>query len=199
MEYVTEPAKQVPVARDVDVVVAGSGISGLFASLAAARHGARVVLVDRMGMPGGNIGPGRIVGYGIGGSILSTQHERRYTGVVAEFIERLNKDLDDVPYTYSTMSHGVSRVAANMFEEEGVELVLSAYAADPIMDGDRACGLFVESKSGRIAIKAKVVIDATGDADTAARAGAPVRRRVTVEEISQDNVSAHPDHQHWND
>ena len=199
MEYVTEPAKQVPVARDVDVVVAGSGISGLFASLAAARHGARVVLVDRMGMPGGNIGPGRIVGYGIGGSILSTQHERRYTGVVAEFIERLNKDLDDVPCTYSTMSHGVSRVAANMFEEEGVELVLSAYAADPIMDGDRACGLFVESKSGRIAIKAKVVIDATGDADTAARAGAPVRRRVTVEEISQDNVSAHPDHQHWND
>ena len=199
MEYVTEPAKQVPVARDVDVVVAGSGISGLFAALAAARQGASVVLVDRMGMPGGNIGPGRIVGYGIGRGVLSTQYERKYAGVVAEFIERLNKELEDVPYTYSTMSHAASHVAVAMFEEAGVELILSAYAADPIMEGNRACGLFVESKSGRIAIRAKVVVDATGDADTAARAGAPVRRGVTVEEIDQPDVSSHPDHKHWND
>ena len=61
-----------------------------------------------------------------------------------------------------------------MLEASGVTLMLSAYAADPILEGKRVCGLFVENKTGRQAIPAKVVIDATGEADVARRAGAPV-------------------------
>ena len=53
---VEEPAKKVPVVRDVDVVVAGAGISGLLAALSAGRSGARTVLVDRFGTVGGSIG-----------------------------------------------------------------------------------------------------------------------------------------------
>ena len=77
---------------------------------------------------------------------------------------------------YFVDSHVCSHVALEMMEEAGVELVLSAYAADPIMDGNRVTGLFVETKSGRVAVKAKVVIDGTGQAEVAMRAGAPVRK-----------------------
>jgi hypothetical protein len=60
-----------------------------------------------------------------------------------------------------------------MLEEAGVDLLLSTYAGDPIVEGDQVCGLFVENKSGRQAVRAKVVIDDTGEADIARRAGAP--------------------------
>src|SRR5262245_8518333 len=63
--YVTEPAKPVPVAYDLDVVVAGAGIAGMFAALAAARLGARTLLVDRFGAPGGNLGPAMVVAGGV--------------------------------------------------------------------------------------------------------------------------------------
>ena len=65
-----------------------------------------------------------------------------------------------------------------MAEECGLQLLLSAYAADPIMEGKTVKGLFVEGKSGRTAIKASVVIDATGDASIAERAGAPMIHHV---------------------
>jgi hypothetical protein len=67
-----------------------------------------------------------------------------------------------------------SHVLLEMMNEAGVETLLSAYAGDPIMQDSCVTGLFVETKSGRLAIKAKVVIDATGQADIAFRAGAPV-------------------------
>ena len=77
---------------------------------------------------------------------------------------------------YFVDSHVCSHVALEMMDEAGVELVLSAYAGDPIMDGNRVAGLFVETKSGRVAVKAKVVIDGTGQAEVAMRAGAPTRK-----------------------
>jgi len=60
--YLEEPARRVPVAMEADVVVAGAGVAGVFAALAAARAGAKTVLVDRFGQVGGNIGPGMILG-----------------------------------------------------------------------------------------------------------------------------------------
>jgi len=60
-----------------------------------------------------------------------------------------------------------------MLEEAGVEVLLYTMAAAPIMEGDRIAGAFLEGKSGRTAVAAKVVVDATGDGDIAARAGAP--------------------------
>ena len=58
MKTITEPAREIPVVADVDVVVAGAGIAGLFAALGAARAGGRTMLVDRFGTLGGNLGPG---------------------------------------------------------------------------------------------------------------------------------------------
>ena len=65
MKHVTEPAKQVPVAHEADIVVARAGVSGLFAALSAARGGADAVLIDRFGSLGGNLGPGVIAGGGL--------------------------------------------------------------------------------------------------------------------------------------
>ncbi len=200
----------VPVEYDVDVVVAGAGISGMFATLGAAQHGAKVVLVDRFGEPGGNLGPGMIGGgttwggEGEGDIKWEMKHVLmcKLPKTVSDFLDRLEKTLDNMPRNYGTLSHGIPRVIIGMLEEAGVELILSAYAADPVMEGRRTCGLYVETKSGRIAIRSKVVIDATGDADIARRAGVPFRRGSTATECDSPNVQEafrDPRYKTWND
>ena len=185
MKYVSEPEKRVPVVFEADVVVAGAGVAGTFAAIAAARKGARTVLVDRFSSVGGNIGPGMINN----GHMVSSQahpsldfectvYPRLY-GIGREFLNRYASlgGQSIPPYNetnYPNDSHVASYVAQVMLEESGVQLLLSTHVADPIMDGTVVKGLFVENKSGRQAIPAKVVIDATGEADVARRAGAPI-------------------------
>jgi hypothetical protein len=187
-------AAGVPVEYDVDVIVAGSGVSGAFAALGAAGQGAKVVLVDRFGEPGGNLGPGIIIG-GIWGDDqwqfkweVNNAFMLSPPGMVTQFFERLERSLDDMPRNYGTLSNGMSRVFFEMFSEAGVELILSAYVADPILVNGRTRGLYVETKSGRIAVQSKVVVDATGDADIARRAGVPFRKGSTVQECDVPNV-----------
>jgi len=78
---------------------------------------------------------------------------------------------------YALDSNAASYVAFKMMEEAGVQILLSAYVADPVMEGSKVEGLLVETKSGRLAVKAKVIIDATGEGDVAFRAGAPMLNR----------------------
>jgi hypothetical protein len=140
MGHVVEPEKRVPVAHDVDVAVAGAGVSGLFAALTAARSGARTAIIDRFAELGGTS------------------------------LQPYSNTLSD----YAHSSHLSMLVGHNMLEDSGVKVLMSTQVADPIMEGNRVRGLFVENKSGRSAVRAKVVIDATGEADTARRAGAPI-------------------------
>ena len=172
MKHVTEPAKQVPVACEADVAVAGGGVSGMFAALAAARAGVKTVLVDRFGYLGGNMGPGVIAGGGLPDDRPLVGGLR---GIQKEFTERVKSEGGAEPKGgYPDASSRVSYVALQMMKEAGVRLMLSTFIADPIMDGPVIGGIFVENKSGRQAVTAGVVIDATGDADLAFRAGAPV-------------------------
>ena len=191
MDCFTEPEKRVPVVRNVDVVVAGSGITGMFAALGAAKAGAKVLLVERFGTVGGNIGPaGYICGYKVERDGQRWLRGEGFPQLIEEFFDRYGALLGDQPRNYATMSHAVAHVAFEMLEELGVETMLSAYASDPAMDGNRVAGLFVETKSGRVAVGAKVVIDATGDASIASRAGAPVRHAVSVEEVDSPNLGS---------
>ena len=185
MDTVREPQKEIPVVYDVDVVVAGASVSGVFAALAAARSGASTVLVERFGSVGGNIGPGMIVnGHMVSGRAHPdvwhecTVYPRLY-GIGREFLERYAAmgGMSLPPFTktnYAGDASVASYVAQKMLEESGVTLLLSTFSADPILEGDRARGLFVENKSGRQAIRAKVVVDATGEADVARRTSAPI-------------------------
>ncbi len=187
-QYVSEPQKRVPVTYDVDVVVAGGGVAGICAAIAAGRNGAKTVLVDRLATVGGIWGPGYKPGGGTQapGPYKEKEKSGRYdkgaggypaiwvypeiAGISKEFTLRIEKNSDVMRLSQAS---AVSYTATRMLQEAGVRLLVSTYAADPIMTGNTVQGLFVENKSGRSALKAKVVIDATGEADVARRAGAP--------------------------
>ena len=164
--------KEVPVLCETDVLVVGCGVSGTMAAIASAREGAETMVIDRFGQIGGNIGPGHIGGApslelpsviadgvpGVGGEVLRKVEE--LTG--HQFL--LN---------YFDDSQAFSYVALKIFKEENIKTLFSVYLGDVIKDGDTVKGVFVETKDGLKAILAKVVIDTTGDADVAFRAGAP--------------------------
>ncbi len=169
-----EVRKAVPVVFEVDVLVVGSGIAGSTAAVAAARNGAKTMVVDRFGYPGGNMGPGLIAG-APNLELPESMIKNGLPGIPGEFVRRCERYCNArLLNHYFRDSHVISHVWLKMMQESGVELMFNTYAADPIMEGDRVAGLLIENKSGTQAIKAKVVIDATGDADVAFRAGAPV-------------------------
>jgi len=186
MSYIIEPEKRVPVAYDVDVAVAGAGVAGVFAAIAAARNDARTLLIERFGSVGGNIGPGMIVN---GHMVSGRAHEKvwhectvypRLYGIGKEFVDRYATmgGGSIPPFTgkgnYASDANVASYVALKMLEESGVALLLSTSISDPILEGNQVRGLLVENKSGRQAVTSKVVIDATGDADVARRTFAPI-------------------------
>ena len=177
---------------EFDIIVAGAGVAGVFAAIAAGRRGARTLLIDRFGAPGGNIGPGMIAGGSLSGWPIRHMFNGPFFGIPREFMERHGAEGGgSVPpfreSHYLRDSQIASYVALTMLREAGVQFLLSTYVSDPIIEGDRVGGLYMENKSGRTAAKGKVVIDATGEADVSRRAGAPVIRP----EASYNDIDAH--------
>lgn len=159
METYTEPSRAIPVVRDVDVLVAGSGPAGIGAALAAARYGVRTLLVERCGFIGGMMTGGLCACWcgTAGGSIYRS------------YRKALNNEHFFDP-------EGAKLVAERWLTEAGCELLLHSVVADAIVKDDTVRGVVVENKSGRQALKAKVVIDCTGDGDVAARASVPFQK-----------------------
>ncbi len=176
MMRITEPSRQIDVVHQTDVLVVGSGPGGLAAALAAARAGVETTLVDRYGCFGGNITqvgvegfawyrhPATIDSEGIGPEL---EARAKAMGAAAPEPQSMSHALDAEMFKY---------VADVMVAEAGIHPMLHRLCVAPIMEGDTIHGVIVESKAGREAILAKRVIDATGDADIAARAGAPVHK-----------------------
>ena len=176
MKQVPEAARQVDVILETDVLVVGSGPGGLAAALAASRAGARTALLDRNGCFGGNITQVGVEGF------AWYRHEKTIDseGIGIEFEERAKAMGAALPEPQS-LSHALDAemfkyVADVLVQEAGVQPLLHRLCVAPIMDNGILRGVITESKSGREAILAKRVIDATGDADIAARGGAPVHK-----------------------
>src|SRR5277367_5247846 len=167
---IVEPAREIDVVHEADVVVVGAGPGGLAAAIGAARAGSKVTLVERFGCFGGNI---TVVGVE---GMAWYRHEQTVeaNGIGRELEERAHAMGAAVPesqsLSYELDSEGFKVVADALVEEAGVTPMLHRLFVAPIMEGDAVIGVITESKAGREALLGRRVIDATGDADVAFRA-----------------------------
>jgi hypothetical protein len=174
VEYIVEAAKELPVRLTVDVLVVGGGPSGIIAAQAAADDGLNVTLIDSRSFLGGNMTIGLpILGF------LGQKGNQIIKGLPQKFIDRL-KERDAASEHRPCPLHmsltlveqeAVKTVALEMLNDAGVNVLLYVFFAGVIMDGDTIKGVIIESKSGREVILAKTVIDCSGDADVAFKAG----------------------------
>ncbi|MGD2007097.1 MAG: FAD-dependent oxidoreductase [Cellvibrionales bacterium] len=182
---ITEPARKIDVIHTTDVLVVGSGPAGLAAAIAAAREGVSVTLLERFGCFGGNLTAVGVEGF------AWYRHEQTVDseGIGIEFEQRAVAMGAAVKEPQSD-SHAIDGeafkwVADSLVTEAGITPMLHRLFVAPILQGRRITGVIVESKAGREAILAQRVVDATGDADVAHRAGAP-----TVKQAKADMIGA---------
>lgn len=192
-----EDARDITVYRDCDVLVVGGGPSGTAAAAAAARSGADVVLMERYNHLGGLSTGGLVIWID---RMTDWQGELVIRGFAEELFKRLPPDAIAGPqpgdwgstdadkalhWSYRTAAyHGIvtwsptldperlKLLSQEIMIESGVKLVYHSLGCTPLMQDGRVAGVTFESKEGRMAVRAKVVIDATGDGDIFARAGA---------------------------
>ena len=170
---IKEPARRIPVVDSADIVVVGGGPAGFAASVAAARQGMDVIMLER--------------GYFLGGlftgcdvtllnDMYTPTHEGRVQAVFGICDELCRKLSGHGMLTWVGTPPNVDTEATKYFMEEmcceaGVRILYGAHASEISMSGDRIEAVFVETKSGRVAIRTRLVIDCSGDGDLLAWAG----------------------------
>lgn len=173
---IKEPAREIPVRTQVDVLVVGGGPSGITAAMAAAEDGLNVLLIESRSFVGGNMTIGLpILGF------LGQKGNQIIKGLPQKLIDRLKErqaasEHRPCPLHMSLTlvePESVKTVALEMLRESNVNVLFYTFCAGVVMEGDELKGVIIESKAGREAILAKVIIDCSGDADVAYRAGVP--------------------------
>ncbi len=155
--------EEIPIAAETEIVVAGGGPAGAMAAIAAGRQGAEVILIEAQPFLGGIETGGTINWYYYG-----------VDGGIQDEMERRSSERDALVSTSTGSYHPEMRkvVFEQMADDAGVTIWLRAVVTGAIMDGDTMRGVIVDGEPGRIAVLCKVCVDATGDGDLAAFAGA---------------------------
>ncbi len=170
MNTYTENTREIPIIADVDVLVCGGGPAGVGAAIRAGRMGADVLIIEALDCLGG-IATAGMMSHWTGHSsskVLSEIYKRSY-----EKCRILGYD-DKNGCSDITINQEVLKIVLDeMAEEEGVKTLFYTLVCDAVTENGRIAGVIVQNKSGRGFIKAKYVIDATGDGDVAAAAGVP--------------------------
>lgn len=174
--------EDIPVTWDTDVLVVGGGPSGIAAAVAAAKNGARTLIIEQRGFLGG-MGTAALVP----AFCPFTDHEKPVVrGIGLELMENMkrncndqyrelyDKQLDWVPIDLEVLK----LVYDDALLDSGAELLYHTFVGQVCMDpsGTRIEGIVIVNKSGRSFVKCSYVIDATGDADIAAMAGVPFHK-----------------------
>ncbi len=208
MGHYLEPPRQLAI-RTFDVVVAGGGTAGVVAAIAAARQGARTVLIESKGYVGGIAVEGGTAlhsFYNLYKPFPDVEKKQIVKGIPQEIIDRLaaigattghaemlsRYDYDSVCTAIDTEMYKL--VALEMLQEAGVFVCLNTLVAGAVMDGGRVRGVIAESRSGRELFEAKSFVDCTGYGDLCAHAGAeftepndhPVANSIGVGGVSMD-------------
>jgi hypothetical protein len=203
-----EAARDIPVFAETDVLVAGGGPAGTAAALSAARLGADVMLLERANHLGGlSTGglviwidrmtdwAGKLVIRGIAeemmdrlpkGTLAGPPDERwgsKDAATAAYWAERTAAFHGIVTWSPTLDPEALKTLSMDMMLEAKVRLVLHAWVVAPILEGDAVKGVIFESKEGRQAIRARQVVDASGDADLVARAGAALESDIDHTDI----------------
>jgi hypothetical protein len=185
-DYYEEPARKLPVRR-FDVVVAGGGTAGVSAAIAAARQGAKTVLIEAKGYPGGTVVEGGTAlhsFYNLWKAFPGVKKRQVVRGIPQQIVERLAKiggtsghaemlkgyDYDSVCTAIDTELYKL--VAFEMLADAGVFVCVNTLLTGAIMEGGWIKGIITESRSGREAFYAKSFVDCTAYGDLCARAGA---------------------------
>lgn len=197
MKNIKESSRIIPVMAETDVLIIGGGPAGLSAALAAAREGVNTMLVERYGCFGGVITQamiGTISWYRYANTVdaggIGVEFERRAKeigGTINVIGNIRNKEMVEVLEQEGLMVNGeptyeildtemFKYIVDKMIQEAGIKPLLHCLVVDVLMNDKKITGVITESKSGRQAILAKRIIDATGDADVAYQAGVPYRK-----------------------
>ena len=170
MKYITEKAKKIPVAEEVEVLVVGGGTAGAIAGIAAGRLNVKTLIVEQFGFLGGSQ---------TGALVTPMMHNQVHgkqlnPGIGLEVMERLKQTGDTGGDNLGWFNAEMLKYVLDDFVvEAGARTRFHTVASAAIVEKGKIKGVIVESKSGRQAILANQVIDCTGDADIAVRAGVP--------------------------
>ncbi|GAA5232078.1 FAD-dependent oxidoreductase [Verticiella sediminum] len=181
-----EPARDTPLMGEYDVVVLGGGPAGMTAAAAAARAGCDTLLIERYGFLGGMGTAAGVTNFcGLHANVYG-EHRRVVEGIGGEFVDRIDAlgglcephvmfQGKIAAQAYDTAAYKLA--ADELVVGSGVKVLFHAHVAGVAMAGeDRIDAVFVETKSGRRAVRARLFIDASGDGDVAAAAGVPYEK-----------------------
>lgn len=179
----------VPLRGEYDIIVAGGGVAGIAAAVAAARAGKKVLLFEKAVSLGGLATIGLI---NLFVPMCNGRGVQIIKGMAEEFLRLSIKDgYDTIPDEWKNGEPGegaktryLTKYSPSIFsleltellDKEEVDLLYDTVVSEPVMDGGHCRGLIVENKSGREYYEGKIIVDTTGDADVLYRAGVPTRR-----------------------